>query len=460
MPHYSVTKAAVLSLSRLVADLYAKTGFAATPSRRARRRRPPGWARRPRRPAGGADWKDPRRGARVGRRRAAARPPRRTGRDRRGDRLPLLGPCELRDGGRVERRRRHRPDHCLTPSTRSAYGVASLLRLSSISTRNSAADRATSLGHRCPSSPNGRRRVSAGGRGARGGVAGATRGAVVRNARPSPPGGRMPGPHPVPARSRPHPPLEAVPAAEGQDAGLHRSRRRPLPDADDAHARDDGDRACRRPSTEAERGLAEAIGLGHDTGHPPFGHAGEEALDECLRERFGLGFRHNEQSLRIAESLNLTWEVRDGILKHTGPEEPETHGGRSSASSTASRTSTTTSTTRSDSASSRPRTCRRTRSRCSATPARAGSTRSCTTSSRRRPRGRHRAERRGGRRCCLSGRSCSSACTWARRRAVSTSATAIVAIFAALADRGEPQAIVEYIAGMTDRFALEFVEQL
>src|SRR5688572_13214363 len=64
--------------------------------------------------------------------------------------------------------------------------------------------------------------------------------------------------------------------------------------------------------------LTEAIGLGHDTGHPPFGHAGEEALDESLRARFGTGFRHNEQSLRIAEKLNLTWEVRDGILKHTG----------------------------------------------------------------------------------------------------------------------------------------------
>ncbi len=74
--------------------------------------------------------------------------------------------------------------------------------------------------------------------------------------------------------------------------------------------------------------LAEAIGLGHDTGHPPFGHAGEEALDECLRERFGRRFRHNEQSLRIAESLNLTWEVRDGILKHTGPDEPETLEGK------------------------------------------------------------------------------------------------------------------------------------
>jgi len=74
--------------------------------------------------------------------------------------------------------------------------------------------------------------------------------------------------------------------------------------------------------------LTEAIGLGHDMGHTPFGHAGEESLDACLRERFGTGFRHNEQSLRIAEQLNLTWEVRDGILKHTGPEEPETLEGR------------------------------------------------------------------------------------------------------------------------------------
>jgi len=74
--------------------------------------------------------------------------------------------------------------------------------------------------------------------------------------------------------------------------------------------------------------LVEAIGLGHDTGHPPFGHAGEEALDAALRERFGVGFRHNEQSLRIAERLNLTWEVRDGILTHTGEVEPATLEGR------------------------------------------------------------------------------------------------------------------------------------
>jgi dGTPase len=74
--------------------------------------------------------------------------------------------------------------------------------------------------------------------------------------------------------------------------------------------------------------LVEAIGLGHDTGHTPFGHAGEEALDAALSERFGGRFRHNEQSLRIAEALNLTYEVRDGILTHTGEREPETLEGK------------------------------------------------------------------------------------------------------------------------------------
>ncbi len=74
--------------------------------------------------------------------------------------------------------------------------------------------------------------------------------------------------------------------------------------------------------------LVEAIGLGHDMGHPPFGHAGEEALDEALQHHFGRHFRHNEHSLQIAESLNLTAEVRDGILTHTGDGEPATHEGK------------------------------------------------------------------------------------------------------------------------------------
>ena len=70
--------------------------------------------------------------------------------------------------------------------------------------------------------------------------------------------------------------------------------------------------------------LTEAIGLGHDTGHPPFGHAGEAALDELVDG----GFRHNEQSARIASRLNLTHEVVDGILTHTGEREPETLEGK------------------------------------------------------------------------------------------------------------------------------------
>jgi dGTPase len=81
--------------------------------------------------------------------------------------------------------------------------------------------------------------------------------------------------------------------------------------------------------------LVEAIGLGHDLGHPPFGHAGEQALDELLRERGLAGFRHNEHSLRVVDQLerdgrglNLTAEVRDGILKHTGTVEPDTLEGK------------------------------------------------------------------------------------------------------------------------------------
>lgn len=73
--------------------------------------------------------------------------------------------------------------------------------------------------------------------------------------------------------------------------------------------------------------LTEAIALGHDLGHTPFGHAGERALDEVCP----LGFHHNEQSLRMVdrlEELNLTYEVRDGIVCHTGAKKADTPEGR------------------------------------------------------------------------------------------------------------------------------------
>ena len=77
--------------------------------------------------------------------------------------------------------------------------------------------------------------------------------------------------------------------------------------------------------------LSEAIAMGHDLGHTPFGHAGEAALSDCL----GKPFRHNEQSLRVVDylekdgmGLNLTNEVRLGILGHTGDYIPETLEGQ------------------------------------------------------------------------------------------------------------------------------------
>ena len=77
--------------------------------------------------------------------------------------------------------------------------------------------------------------------------------------------------------------------------------------------------------------LVEAISLGHDLGHTPFGHAGERVLARVCP----LGFHHNEQSVRVIEvlekdrqGLNLTWEVRNGIRCHTGPRKADTLEGR------------------------------------------------------------------------------------------------------------------------------------
>jgi dGTPase len=85
--------------------------------------------------------------------------------------------------------------------------------------------------------------------------------------------------------------------------------------------------------------LAEALALAHDLGHPPFGHAGEEALNACMVELGG--FDHNEQTFRVLTSLerryagfdglNLTWEMLEGIVKHNGPLRGPHAGARSLA---------------------------------------------------------------------------------------------------------------------------------
>ena len=85
---------------------------------------------------------------------------------------------------------------------------------------------------------------------------------------------------------------------------------------------------------ELDEDLAEALALAHDLGHPPFGHAGEEGLNACMKP-YG-GFDHNAQALRIVtrlearyaafDGLNLTWETLEGLVKHNGPlSKPHAH---------------------------------------------------------------------------------------------------------------------------------------
>ena len=83
-------------------------------------------------------------------------------------------------------------------------------------------------------------------------------------------------------------------------------------------------------SLKLNEDLTEAIALGHDLGHTPFGHAGERVLNEICPH----GFKHNEHSIRVVEvlekgsGLNLTWEVRDGIKNHTGDDIAQTLEGQ------------------------------------------------------------------------------------------------------------------------------------
>ena len=104
-------------------------------------------------------------------------------------------------------------------------------------------------------------------------------------------------------------------------------RGRPLPDAADPHARGGQIARAIARALRLDEDLAEALALAHDLGHPPFGHAGERALNAKMAG-YG-GFDHNAQALRVVtrlerrypsfDGLNLTWETLEGMVKHNGP---------------------------------------------------------------------------------------------------------------------------------------------
>ncbi len=162
------------------------------------------------------------------------------------------------------------------------------------------------------------------------------------------PGARAPGPYAasaVPGRGRRHPEPECTtrsPFQRDRDRILHSTAFRRLTYKTQVFVFHEGDHYRTRLTHSLEvaqiaraiarqlrldEDLAEAIALAHDLGHPPFGHAGERALDAAMGD-FG-GFDHNAQSLRVVttlerkyaafDGLNLTWETLEGLAKHNGP---------------------------------------------------------------------------------------------------------------------------------------------
>ena len=222
--------------------------------------------------------------------------------------------------------------------------------------------------------------------------------------------------------------------------------------------------------------LTEAIWLGHDLGHPPFGHIGEAVLDECVRERWGSGFRHNEHSLRVVEkieALNLTEQVRDGIRHHTGPDRPATLEGRivKVVDRIAYINHDIDDAIRGRGAALRGPTARR-RSSCSAhrlrahrdaggRPARRAPSRRATSC----------RARRWAARCCACARSCSSNVYLGAdaQRETPRIERMLRALFAHYADNPPPpvvagaseqERVIDWLAGMTDRFAIRAFSDL
>ncbi len=314
MPAYSVTKAAVLSLSRLVADTYAADGIrcnAVCPGPTLT----PAWldiGGLADQTAADSDRSRDEVLKAIGRR-PADRSHGRAARDRLGDRVSVLAAVGLRHRRGMERRRRHDRDHHLT----AGGGVGYTRRLPC---RTPTAPYPTD-------SPPASRRTRSG------------RSAHWRCA---------PTRRPAAASPRTRCSLR-TPFQRDRDRIVHCKAFRRLKHKTQVFIAPEGDHFRTRLSHTLEvsgisRGIAralrlnedlvEAVALGHDLGHAPFGHTGEEALDRGAAA-YGLEFRHNRQSLRVVDVLERDGagpqphqEVRDGILNHTGPDTPATLEGR------------------------------------------------------------------------------------------------------------------------------------